>query len=142
MSLSYIPPALRLLVAERAGHACEYCLIAERDTYLGCSIDHIISEKHGGLTLADNLAFACLACNWAKGSDVGSLVGEDGQFVRFFNPRTDDWSEHFELHDEFIVPLTPVGEATCRILGFNRLERREERSILIGKGRFPAEDTK
>jgi 5-methylcytosine-specific restriction endonuclease McrA len=67
---SYISADLRQLVASRAAHRCEYCLIDEDDTYLGCQVDHIISEKHGGPTLADNLAYACAFCNRAKGSDM------------------------------------------------------------------------
>lgn len=55
---SYVPTELRRLVAERADHICEYCLIHERDTYAGCQVDHVISEKHGGPTEADNLALA------------------------------------------------------------------------------------
>ena len=86
---SYLSPALRRLVAVRADFLCEYCLIDENDTFFGCEVDHIISEKHGGATEADNLAYACAFCNRAKGSDIGSILPQRGTFVRFFNPRTD-----------------------------------------------------
>jgi hypothetical protein len=65
---------------------CEYCLIHEKDTFYGCQVDHIISEKHGGLTTADNLAYACTFCNRCKGSDVGSIVLRTGEFSRFLIP--------------------------------------------------------
>ncbi len=42
---------------------CEYCLIHEDDTFFGCEVDHIISQKHGGPTEPENLAYACLPCN-------------------------------------------------------------------------------
>jgi 5-methylcytosine-specific restriction endonuclease McrA len=71
MSLTYISAELQRLVVSRADGICEYCLIAEEDTFYGCAIDHIISEKHGGPTHEDNLALACVFCNQAKGSDVG-----------------------------------------------------------------------
>jgi hypothetical protein len=58
MSVTYIPADLRRLVVARAEGICEYCLIAEEDTFYGCEVDHIISEKHSGSTTADNLAFA------------------------------------------------------------------------------------
>lgn len=61
-------------MAERADHLCEYCLIHEDNTFFGCQVDHIISEKHGGATALDNLAYACAVCNRAKGSDVGSVM--------------------------------------------------------------------
>ena len=94
---TYVHAELRRLVESRAHHLCEYCLIHERDTYLGCQVDHIISEKHGGLTEAANLAYACTFCNRAKGTDIGSLSPGTGEFTRLFNPRTDHWRDHFRL---------------------------------------------
>lgn len=55
-----IPDKLRLLVAERAGFACEYCLIGQDDLIFSCQVDHIISLKHDGKTVAENLAYSCL----------------------------------------------------------------------------------
>ena len=37
----YINPDLRQFVAERAEYLCEYCLVHEDDTYLGCQIEQI-----------------------------------------------------------------------------------------------------
>lgn len=136
---SYVSDALRELVARRADHLCEYCLIHEEDTYLGCQVDHIISVKHGGPTRIENLAYACAFCNRSKGSDVASIIIETGQLVRFYNPRTDRWADHFELDGILIRPLTEVGEATARILGFNDDERLLEREELVSLGRYPSE---
>lgn len=135
---SYVGPALRRLVAARADRLCEYCLIHEEDTYLGCEVDHIISEKHGGPTSADKLAYACAVCNRAKGADVGSVNWSTGQFSRFFNPRTDRWSEHFALDDVTIVPRTDIGDVTARILSLNHGDRLLERSTLHAVGRYPS----
>lgn len=112
-------------------------MIAEEDTFFGCSVDHIVSEKHGGPTTAENLAFACIVCNNAKGSDVGSIDWTTGQFVRLFNPRSDRWTGHFRLSGFRIESLTPVGSVTARLLGFNRIERVIERETLLKLGRFP-----
>lgn len=38
------------------------------------AISLVESEKHGGLTEADNPAYAWVFCNRAKGSDIGSLL--------------------------------------------------------------------
>ncbi len=57
MGKAYVNAELRRLVVTRAERICEYCLIHEDDTYFGGGVDHIISEKHGGATAADNLAF-------------------------------------------------------------------------------------
>jgi hypothetical protein len=59
---SYVSTALRRLVAARADALCEYCLAHEDDAVFGCEVDHIISEKHGGATEAENLAYACAFC--------------------------------------------------------------------------------
>ena len=138
MSVTYIPAELRRLVVARAERICEYCLIAEDDTFYGCEADHVISEKHGGATTADNLAMACVFCNQAKGSDVGSIDWGSNTFVRFFNPRTDAWSDHFALVEARIEGITPTGIVTARILGFNAPDRVSERRVLKGSGRYPS----
>jgi hypothetical protein len=145
LSTTYISAELRRLVMARASHLCEYCLIHEDDTFFGCEVDHIISEKHGGPTEADNLAYACLICNRNKGSDVGSLTQPvaTGVFLRFFNPRVDTWSEHFDLDRADGVPiqaLTEIGIVTARIFGFNSSERLLERRALRAVGRYPTAD--
>ena len=135
---SYIGDRLRRLVAQRANRLCEYCLIAEDDTYLGCEVDHIISEKHGGPTNAENLAYACAPCNRAKGSDVGSIAGGTERFSRFFNPRIDRWADHFALDGDVIVPRTEIGDVTARILALNTPMRVAERMELRLAGRYPS----
>jgi hypothetical protein len=126
-------------VVARAEGLCEYCLIHEGDTFFGCQVDHIISEKHGGATNSENLAYACLFCNRQKGSDVGSVLPHRG-FTRFFNPRTDRWTEHFSLAADGITvePRTEIGEVTARILGINIEERLLEREALRTVGRYPS----
>lgn len=135
MSTTYISVELRRQVVARADHLCEYCLIHVDDTFFGCEVDHIISEKHGGPTELGNLSYACLFCNRNKGSDVGSIVPplESGVFSRFFNPRLDLWAEHFVLDPSDSVTirsLTPIGEVTARIFAFNSEERLMERRAL------------
>ena len=122
MSRTYVPVALRHSVRTRARILCEYCLIREEDTYFGCQVDHIISEKHGGSTQENNLAYACSYCNRNKGSDIGSIMWDTQQFCRFFNPRIDQWKDHFRLDGVRIVSLTPIGDVTVRILDFNHVD--------------------
>ena len=107
---TYVAAALRRLVADRAGHVCEYCLIHEDDTFLGCEVEHVIAEKHGGPTTEDNLAFACVFCNRAKGSDIASVFPGSTEPVRLFHPRRDRWAEHFRLATDTwsIETMSPV----------------------------------
>ena len=134
---SYIPADLRGLSALAPAAFASTASFME-DTYLGNAVDHVISEKHGGETVEGNLAFSCQPCNRRKGTDVASVIpGTDG-VVRFFNPRRDKWSDHFALVGFEIVGITPVGEATARILDFNAPNRVEERQALMEKHRFPS----
>jgi hypothetical protein len=134
----WISDELRQTIADRAKLLCEYCLIAEADTFYGCEVDHIISLKQGGSSDPANLAYACAPCNRAKGSDVGS-ISASGEFTRFFNPRTDRWAEHFRLEQATISPLTEIGEVTARILGFDDSARLHEREERIRFGKYPGE---
>ncbi|MBC7912155.1 MAG: HNH endonuclease [Pyrinomonadaceae bacterium] len=135
----WVSAQLRQTVTIRADFLCEYCLVAEENTFYGCEVDHIISVKHGGSSEVDNLAYACAICNRYKGSDIGSIFWATGEFSRFFNPRTDRWAEHFQLEQEFIKPLTIIGEVTARILEFNDSARLHEREEMIRFGKYPNE---
>lgn len=128
---------IRLFVAARADYLCEYCLVAEEDTFFGCHVDHIISIKHRGETKAENLAYACAFCNRFKGSDIASLTSETGALIRFFNPRIDRWADHFQLGGLLINSRSEIGEVTARILRFNDNERVLERQELNRMGRYP-----
>ena len=110
----------------RAGECCEYCVIAEEDTWFGCEVDHIISEKHGGKTEPENLALACVTCNRAKGSDIASVT-EEGALVGLFHPRRHEWAEHLGREGERIIGRTAIGRATVRLLKLNAPERQAER---------------
>lgn len=127
MSLSYIPVALRRLVEERANYKCEYCLLPTKVAFFPHEIDHIIAEKHGGKTDAENLALTCWRCNRHKGTDLGSFDPQTGAFSFLFNPRTQQWSEHFSFSKLTIVGLTDVGRTTVYLLQINKEERIAER---------------
>lgn len=130
--MSYIPENIRKTVRQRAFRCCEYCLISEDTIFLSHEVDHIISLKHGGNNDISNLALACALCNRYKGTDIGSIYS--GNFMRFFNPRIDIWTEHFRLDDSFIQPL---GEITAKIFGLNNVDRIIERQIYIESGKYP-----
>ncbi|MEA5569230.1 HNH endonuclease signature motif containing protein [Anabaena sp. UHCC 0399] len=104
MSLSYIPVALRRLVEERANYKCEYCLLPTKVAFFPHEIDHIIAEKHGGKTDAENLALTCWRCNRHKGTDLGSFDPQTGAFSFLYNPRSQQWSKHFSKH---LAPWKP-----------------------------------
>jgi hypothetical protein len=136
VSTDYIPAALRRLVVERAQARCEYCKISELAGLVAHEIDHIIAEKHGGLTEAENLALSCAPCNKYKGSDIASIDPETKQLTFLYNPRQNKWSDHFQLRDAYFVSSTPTGRVTIRLLQLNHPDRIAERELLIAAGGF------
>jgi hypothetical protein len=131
MSVTYIPVALRRLVEERANQCCEYCQLPAGVSFFPHEVDHVIAEKHGGLTNADNLAFTCWRCNRHKGSDLGSFDPQTGAFSFLFNPRTQQWAEHFGFEGITLIGLTPEGRTTVKLLQLNSDERLAERQRLV-----------
>jgi len=119
---------LRERVALRAKRWCEYRLLHEDHSYWPHQIDHVISLKHDGSSEFENSAYCCLRCNPWKGSDIGSLDGND--FVPLFNPRKSLWQDHFTMRGFVIEPLTAEGRVTARLLRFNIDQRLAERKAI------------
>jgi hypothetical protein len=134
MSRTHVPAELRRAVRLHARDCCEYCLIPESMTLAAHEIDHVIAEKHGGPTEADNLALACALCNGFKGTDLASIDAESGAIVPLFNPRRDRWTENFRLENGRIESLTASARATVRLLQLNHPDRIEERLLLVAAG--------
>ena len=137
MSPTRISAALRREVRERAGERCEYCLLAESQAFFPHEPDHLIALKHGGETRLANLALACVDCNQYKGSDIASIDPVTGQLVPLFNPRIQQWQEHFELRGGLILPKTSVGRVTGKLLQLNLPSRVEVRKRLAAIGEYP-----
>jgi hypothetical protein len=79
----------------------------------------------------------CHFCNRFKGSDLSSIDFETGRLVRLFNPRKDQWSDHFRLEGTRIVPVTAKGRVTEYLLQFNLPKFVQARQLLILAGRYP-----
>jgi hypothetical protein len=124
------------MVSDRANHRCEYCLLPESVTLHRHEPDHIVPVQHGGETVAENLALACMRCNRYKGTNIGSLDPHTGELVRFFDPRRQQWSVHFRLEASEIQAMTAEARATVKILRLNDEQRIDERRRLIEAGLF------
>ena len=129
--------AIRRQVVERARGCCEYCLVHQDLVASTHQVDHVIAEKHGGETSLDNLALSCTLCNRRKGSDITSLDPTTEDIVSLFNPRTQQWSDHFAMDGVRIVGTTGEGRTTVEFLRLNAFERLMERAEWIGAGYFP-----
>lgn len=133
----YIGASLRRLVTQRAAGTCEYCRIHETLAVYSHEIDHAIALKHGGKTTLDNLVLACLPCNRHKGSDLTSLDPVTRQITPLFNPRTQIWSQHFQLEAGMILGLTAIGRTTVFLLQMNEPSRVQFRQSLMLEGLYP-----
>lgn len=123
----YIAESIRQMVAQRANNCCEYCHIHQDNAFYPFQIDHIISLKHGGATELENLAYSCFPCNLNKSSDVGTILLPERTFIRLFNPRLDNWSEHFGMDSGRMYAKSSIGEATIKVLKLNDIDRIIER---------------
>jgi 5-methylcytosine-specific restriction endonuclease McrA len=135
MSGAWVSDVIRRLVRERARGLCEYCLLHEDGLPFTFHVDHVIAEKHGGLSLDHNLSYCCPDCNRAKGSDISTVVS--GKLVRLFNPRIDEWKDHFALDGALIRARTRIGAGTIRLLGMNDGSRVQLRDVLLQAGSYP-----
>jgi hypothetical protein len=137
MSGDKVPLSLQRRVRDRAKNRCEYCGLSQDRQEATFHLDHIRPRREGGLTVATNLALACVSCSLRKGART-TATDDTGQAVDIFNPRTQRWTEHFGLTDDFlIVGQTPVGRATVVLLRMNRplaVQIRREEALL---GAYP-----
>jgi hypothetical protein len=93
-----------------------------------------MASKHGGASSVDNLALCCTLCNKHKGTDLASIDPETGGLERLFNPRCEQWHEHFEFSGGTILARTAIGRVTIRLLQLNRPERVTERDLMQRAG--------
>lgn len=114
-------------VAQRAANRCEYCRMHQSLQGATFHVEHIVPTARGGLTELANLAWACPGCNLKK-SDRTEVVDPDTNgLVRLFDPRRDNWSEHFVWEDVRIVALTPVDRAMIAAFDLNHPRRQRIR---------------
>jgi len=85
----------------------------------------------------ENTCLACAQCNAAKGPNVAGYDPETGILTPLFNPRVDDWTEHFRWQEGFLAGQTQVGRATIDVLRINDSDCVEQRQELIEAGLFP-----
>jgi hypothetical protein len=135
--MSYIPTQLRRLIIERAVSRCEYCQLSQDGQEATFHIDHIIPKSAGGETIAENLALACVSCSLRKATRQSAVDPQSGKTAPLYNPRSDDWHEHFKWDGEYIEGLTATGRTTVAALNLNRVLALAIRCEEIALGRHP-----
>ncbi len=118
-----------------AGH-CEYCPLPQKATSLPFEIDHVIARKHGGRTIATNLALACWYCNSFKGPNISGIDPQTRKLTRLFHPRRHKWTHHFRYAGAVLIGRTAIGRTTIRVLQINCDDALILRQSLIAEGLF------
>jgi len=107
----------------RAAGRCEYCRMHQALQGATFHVEHVIPRSRGGSSELDNLAWACPSCNLHKSNRVEVEFSGGGEKVRLFNPRTDNWHEHFRWDGHSLVGSTTIGQATANTLVLNHSRR-------------------
>lgn len=128
---------VREFVSRRAQQRCEYCRLPQAASpLLTFHVEHVLARQHVVDDSSENLALACPDCNRHKGPNLTTLDPRTRRLVTLFNPRSDTWSEHFVYQGAILKGLTPIGDATARLLQVNSVERIEMRAELLAAGVF------
>ena len=127
------------LVAARAGHRCEYCRAPEVIFNFPFEVELIVPSSRDGADDEANLALTCRACNLHKGSHLTALDDQTESFVRFFDPRHDQWNEHFQVATATgtMQGLTAIGRATVLRLRMNSEVQVAARRQWMRLGLYP-----
>lgn len=108
----------------------------EATPFIAFHVEHIVARQHLSQGHDDpaGLAYACDRCNAFKGPNLSSIDPDTGAKVDVFNPRVDEWPEHFAISDGVVVGRTPVGRATARLLNMNASRRVQLRLYWLDEG--------
>jgi hypothetical protein len=132
--MTLVPLEHRQAVFERAGGMCEYCRLSQATQVATFPVDHILPILAGGKTEPDNLALACPRCNSAKWTHTSASDPESGELIRLFDPRRDNWSDHFQwsaTDPMWLEARSAAARATIELLDLNSQHRRQVRHWLI-----------
>ncbi len=139
--MSRIPRSTRRRIAGEALSRCGYCLTRERVSGVPLTIEHLIPRAKGGDDTDENLWLSCRLCNEAKGILTEDRDPETGEIVPIFNPRFQQWADHFMWSDRGtrVIGTTPSGRATVTTLSLNTEFRISARALWVEAGWHPPE---
>ncbi|MGK7889728.1 MAG: HNH endonuclease [Leptolyngbyaceae cyanobacterium] len=133
--------AVRQALAQQANGQCEYCRCPEKYCPDSFTVDHIWPRRQGGTDDLTNLAWACFGCNGRKHTKTDGIDPQTQQSVSLFNPRQQEWSEHFGWSEDLqrVIGKTACGRATVEALSLNRPSVVNLRRVLVMVGEHPAQ---
>ena len=139
MSKYKLTPFEKDFIQERAGRRCEYCKFPFDYSHDAFHIEHIIPLHKNGSNELINLAYACDGCKTNKWTFTEGIDPETNESARLYNPRVDQWEEHFSWSEDFAIILgaTPIGRVTIDVLKLNRAGLINVRKALHLYGAHP-----
>jgi hypothetical protein len=142
MKRAGISEKLKEKVRRTARFRCGYCLFLQKYLPGVLRIDHILPIAKGGTNEEENLWLLCETCNRAKSGKTEVFDSVTNTTVPIFNPRTQNWNEHFEWSEDKtrITGKTPTGRGTVAELDLNKERLVKVRHEWVLAGWHPPQD--
>lgn len=140
--MAKISKELDALIRRQSKNRCGYCLNPQALLPFKLEIEHIHPQALGGLSIEENLWLACRECNAHKAKKIKAYDKLTEKIVKLFNPRKQNWYEHFEFSKDFseIIGKTPTGRATVDALQMNSIYQTTARISWKETTKFPPKD--
>jgi hypothetical protein len=140
--MSRVSAKLRDVIIQTAKNRCGYCRTPQNLVPIPFEIEHILPKAAGGTDDEENLWLSCGVCNSFKHAKTHAVDPITKEEVRIFNPRTQDWNEHFEFSSDNseILGKTVCGRATAAALKLNNPRAVKMRKLWASVGWFPPEN--
>lgn len=129
-------------IRRQAKNRCGYCHSPQDLLPFKLEIEHLKPQASGGESVEDNLWLACRECNAHKAAKINAVDPLTGKTVRLFNPRKQNWFEHFEFSydNSEIIGKTACGRATVGCLQMNSIYQTTARMAWNETNKFPPKD--
>ncbi len=140
--MSRLSSHLTSKVRRTAKNRCGYCLLPQEITASLLDIEHLQPLARGGTDVEENLWLACRDCNNHKSDKVRGFDYITEQTLPLFNPRTQNWREHFRFSEDKtrIIGTTACGRATVIALRLNNEQAVNARGLWVVAGWYPPDD--
>jgi hypothetical protein len=137
-----ISQSVRELVRLRANNRCEYCQTDQVISGAQMHIEHIMPLSEGGPSTEENLCLSCAWCNSYKWAKIEAADPHTDKLTPLFNPRTQQWGEHFQWRENGIIiaGLSDTGRATIKALKMNNSFIVPARRHWVEAGWHPPQD--